>query len=244
MMVRPYGDTADDGMVQLSFTLPLADSPETREAARRFVLKLGFQSAEIVEAAPLTAGFTMFVAYGKTTLGVDPAEVKLDPGLPLKRMSFEQVNEFIRERLGRKLKVIGATIGYDAHTVGIDAILNMKGFDHHFGLERYPMIEAVNLGAQVEIEKLLDAAVAQDADAILVSQVVTQRDAHLKNLKEFMERLKARGLRERFIVLVGGPRISHQLATELGFDAGFSKGTYPEDVATFIAERVADREEK
>ncbi len=44
----------------------------------------------------------------------------------------------IREKLGRKIVVVGACTGFDAHTVGIDAIMNMKGYNHHFGLERYP----------------------------------------------------------------------------------------------------------
>ena len=39
--------------------------------------------------------------------------------------------------LGRKLVVVGACIGTDAHTVGIDAILNIKGFAGEKGLEYY-----------------------------------------------------------------------------------------------------------
>ncbi len=37
----------------------------------------------------------------------------------------------------------------------------------------------VNLGAQVSVPQLVEAARAEKADAVLVSQVVTQRDAHL-----------------------------------------------------------------
>ena len=44
MLVKPYGDTLDDGAVQLSFTLPLENSSRTREAARQFALKLGFDA--------------------------------------------------------------------------------------------------------------------------------------------------------------------------------------------------------
>ena len=39
---------------------------------------------------------------------------------------------------------------------GIDAIMNMKGYNHHYGLERYRMIEAHNLGAQVPNERLIE----------------------------------------------------------------------------------------
>ena len=46
--------------------------------------------------------------------------------------------------------VLGACTGSDAHAVGIDAIMNMKGFAGDYGLERYPAFDARNLGAQVE----------------------------------------------------------------------------------------------
>ena len=241
MLVRPYGDTLNDGAVQLSFTLPLPDSPRAREAARLLVLKLGFQSVEIVEAARLSDGFTLFVAYGRTAVGIDPESIVVDETAEAESLTMDQVNAFIRERIGRKLVVVGACTGSDAHTVGIDAIMNMKGYNHHYGLERYPMIEAHNLGAQVPNEKLIAFSVKAGADAILVSQVVTQKDVHLKNLTELVELLEAERLRERFILVVGGPRISHKLAVEIGFDAGFGRGTYAEQVATFLARRMAEQ---
>ncbi|MHB8896692.1 MAG: lysine 5,6-aminomutase subunit beta [Candidatus Geothermincolia bacterium] len=237
-IVRPYGDMMNDGYVQLSFTLPVADSPGAREAARQLVLKLGFFSCEIVHAEPLDGGFTMFIAYARTEEGVDPDVIVVDEGAPDECMTFEEVNEFIEEKIGRKVVVVGACTGFDAHTVGIDAIMNMKGCNHHFGLERYPMVEAYNLGAQVKNEALIERAVEVGADAILVSQVVTQKDAHVKNLTELVELLEAEGLRQQFILIVGGPRIGQKLARELGFDAGFGKGTYAENVATFIAHRL------
>ena len=42
-VVRPYGDTLDDGVVQLSFTLPLEWSEAADEAARQLVAKLGLR---------------------------------------------------------------------------------------------------------------------------------------------------------------------------------------------------------
>jgi len=74
-----------------------------------------------------------------------------------------------------------------------------------------------------------------------VSQVVTQKDTHVHNLTNFVELLEAEHLRDRFILVVGGPRISHRLAMEIGFDAGFGPGTYAEHVAGFIARRMAER---
>jgi len=240
-MVRPYGDTMNDGAVQLSFTLPLADSPAAHEAARQFLLKLGFVSCEVVSAKAIADEFTMFIAYGKTAAGVDMDEIRVESHSVEQYMGFDEINGFIARHIGRKVVVVGACTGSDAHTIGIDAVMNMKGYDHHYGLERYPMIEAHNLGAQVPNERLIAFASQANADAVLVSQVVTQKDIHIKNLTQFIELLEAEGLRERFIAIAGGPRISHKLAMELGFDAGFGRGTYPEHVATFIVRRVADK---
>jgi beta-lysine 5,6-aminomutase beta subunit len=117
----------------------------------------------------------------------------------------------------------------------------MKGYDGHYGLERYKWIEAYNLGAQVPNETLIDFAIEKNADAIIISQIVTQKDVHIHNLTNFIELLEAENLRNRFILCVGGPRISNKLALELGFDAGFGRGTYAENVAEFIAKKLLER---
>jgi beta-lysine 5,6-aminomutase beta subunit len=243
MMILPYGDTLNDGAVQLSFTLPIKHSARAMEAARQLVLKLGFNECQIVHASPLAEEFTFFVAYGKTAVGIDPAKVHVEE-LEEDHMSFNDINDYIRTKIDRKIVVIGACTGFDAHTVGIDAIMNMKGYNHHFGLERYPMIEAHNLGAQVSNETLIAKARQLNADAILISQVVTQKNTHIHNLTNFAELLEAEHLRDRFILIVGGPRISHNLALEVGFDAGFGPGTYAEHVASFIAKRMVQRKEQ
>ncbi len=149
--------------------------------------------------------------------------------------------EFIKENVGRKLIVVGASTGTDAHTVGIDAIMNMKGYAGHYGLERYDMFEAYNLGSQVPNEEFIAKAIELKADALLVSQTVTQKDVHIKNLVELVELMEAEGLRDKMILACGGPRISHELAKELGYDAGFGMNSYADDVASFIAQEFVKR---
>jgi len=239
MMIRPYGDTLNDGAVQLSFTLPVENSAKAEEAARLFVKKLGFDEVEIAHSSKLSDNFTFFVAYGKTAISINYDEVEVQ--VVEESMDFYGVNDFIKEHIKRKVVIIGACTGSDAHTVGIDAIMNMKGYEQHYGLERYPMIEAHNLGAQVTNEKLIEYAVKVKADAILVSQVVTQKDVHIENLTNLIELLEAEGLRSKMVVVAGGPRISNKLALELGFDAGFGRGTYPENVASFVVEKMVER---
>ena len=79
------------------------------------------------------------------------------------------------------------------------------------------------------------------ADALLVSQTVTQKDVHIKNMTELIEMLEAEGLRDKLIVCAGGPRITHELAKELGFDAGFGMNTYADDVASYLAQEMDRR---
>jgi beta-lysine 5,6-aminomutase beta subunit len=119
--------------------------------------------------------------------------------------------------------------------------MNMKGFAGHYGLERYEMFETYNLGSQVPNDEFIAKAIDLKADAILVSQTVTQKDVHIQNLTELIEMLEAEGLRHKLLVVCGGPRITHELAKELGFDAGFGMNSYADDVSSYIAEEMAKR---
>lgn len=235
--VRPYGDTLDDGIVQLSLTLPVPFGEEAKEAARRWAMQCGFQDPKVVHAEDLTEGFCFFVLYARSNVTIDFTAIEV-PKLTHERLEKAEINERIHEKLGRKLVVVGACIESDAHTVGIDAIMNMKGYNGHKGLESYHEVDAYNLGAQVSCEDLLAKAHEVNADAILISQVVTQKDLHLRNLTRMVEVLELEGLRDRFLLIAGGPRINYELAKELGYDAGFGPNTYAEDVASFILAQV------
>jgi beta-lysine 5,6-aminomutase beta subunit len=155
---------------------------------------------------------------------------------------FKEINHLVDEELHRKVVVVGACTGSDAHTVGIDAILNYKGYAGDKGLESYKWFEAYNLGAQVENDQLAARARALHADAILISQVITQRNCHKENGQAFVELAKKEGFREDMILIFGGPRIDHKLALELGFDAGFGPGTKPSDVASYLVEKMCGDE--
>ena len=232
--IRPYGDTLDDGRIQLSFALPLEASAQAREAARQIVLKLGLEDVTSVHMQDLGEGFSFHVLYARVTVSVDASRIVI-ARVTTPVLSFTEVNEYISARYRRPLRVVGACTGSDAHTVGLDAIMNMKGYAGEYGLERYSGFRTWNLGAQVPNEDLIARALEVDADAILVSQVVTQKDVHVRNLTNLVELLEADGVRDRFVLVVGGPRVSHELALELGFDAGFGSGTLPPEVASYLA---------
>lgn len=241
--IKPYGDTMNDGKVQLSFALPVPAGEEAIEAAKQLLRQMGFESPLIVYHRELTPGFTFFNAYGSYTGSIDYTQIHV-PKVEGVKWGMEECDDFIREHIGRPLVMVGASTGTDAHTVGIDAIMNMKGFAGHYGLERYDMIEAHNLGSQVPNDEFIAKALELHADALLVSQTVTQKDIHIQNLTELVEMLEAEGLRDNVILVCGGPRISHELAKELGYDAGFGANTYADDVASYVAQEFVRRQNK
>ncbi|RZA08037.1 MAG: hypothetical protein EOP11_06080 [Proteobacteria bacterium] len=239
--LRPYGDAMNDGRMQVNFTLPVNPSPEAEEAAREFMRKMGFTDIKIVAMEKPSEGFSFFVGYGASTHAVDFTKITVLK-VETKFKSFDEINELIRTQVKRKLVIIGATTGFDAHTVGIDAMFNMKGYKGDYGLERYPMIDAYNLGAQVLNEEILDAAEKYKADAILVSQVVDEKNVHINNLKAMIELAEKRGVREKYIFVCGGPRLNHPVAVECGLDAGFGPGTLPSHVASYVVDEHLRRQ--
>ena len=88
--------------------------------------------------------------------------------------------------------------------------------------------------------ELVNRAVAERADAVLVSQVVTQRDAHLLNTREMSAAFReAYPEKKRPLLVVGGPRFDESMAGELGVDRVFARGTTPGEVASFLVHRLA-----
>ena len=238
-LIRPYGDTTGDGMVQVSFTLPLPHDKRAEGAALQLAAKMGLDPALLSYAKAIGPHFTYFIVYGSVTHLVDVRDVTVtEREFPL--LSGRDVNALIKSRLRRKLVVVGACIGTDAHTVGIDAILNIKGFAGEKGLEYYSELEVHNLGAQVLVPDLVNTARELRADAVLVSQVVTQRDAHIHNTTAM-----SAAFREAFpagqvpLLVVGGPRFEEGSAPSLGVDRIFGRGTTPGEVASYLAHALA-----
>ena len=233
-LVRPYGDTTGDGMVQVSFTLPLPHDKRAEGAALQLATKMGMDPALLVHAKAMGPDYTFFVVYGSVSHLVDLRDVTVvERDYPL--LTAKEVNLAIKRTLRRKLVVVGACIGTDAHTVGIDAILNIKGFAGEKGLEYYREIRVVNLGAQVLVPELVAQARAERADAVLVSQVVTQKDAHIHNASAM-----SAAFREEYpsgqvpLLVVGGPRFEEGSARALGVDRIFGRGTTPGEVASYL----------
>ncbi len=243
-ILRPYGDTTGDGMVQLSFTLPMPHSKVAEGAAAQLANKMGMDPAMVVHAKPMGPDFTFFVVYGRVNHLVDVSKVQVvERDYPL--LSPKEVNLAIRKGLRRRLVVVGGCIGTDAHTVGIDAILNVKGFAGEKGLEYYREIKVVNLGAQVLVPELVARAQAARADAVMVSQVVTQKDAHIQNTMAM-----SAAFREAYpagavpLLVAGGPRFEEGSAGRLGVDKVFGRGTTPGEVASYLVRALTRQQEQ
>jgi beta-lysine 5,6-aminomutase beta subunit len=254
-VIRPYGDTTGDGRIQLSFTLPVPFGDATERAraegaALQLATKMGLDPAMVVHAKGMGPDFTYFIVYGRVSHLVDLSAVTVAER-EYDLLPAAEVNLRIRAALGRKLVVLGACIGTDAHTVGIDAILNVKGHSGEKGLEYYREMRVVNLGAQVMVPDLVARAQAEHADAVLVSQVVTQKDAHLSNAREMSAAFRAaypgapaamNGAGDggpRPVLVVGGPRFDPGMAADLGVDKVFGRGTTPGEVASYLVHALA-----
>jgi beta-lysine 5,6-aminomutase beta subunit len=238
--VRPYGDDTNDGKVQVSFTLPVPSDARAEAAARELARRMSIQQPMVVHQKAMGPDFTFFVVYGVVEHAVDLDAIEVEER-PFPILDHKDVDRRIKQALGREAVIVGASMGTDAHTVGLDAILSVKGWAGDKGLESYGAFRVVNLRSQVDPGALAESAVNERADAVLVSQTVTQREAHLHHLREFAAEVDQRGLRGRFLMIAGGPRFDPAMAAELGYDRIFGKGTTPSEVASYLAWALSER---
>lgn len=103
-------------------------------------------------------------------------------------------------------KVIIGTIEGDIHDIGknlVASMLSANGF------------EVADLGADVKLERFIQAARDMKADFICLSALLTTT---MLGQRRFIEMLKASGLRHQFKVLVGGAPVNQKWAEAIGAD--------------------------
>ena len=59
--IKPYGDTMNDGKMQLSFTLPIKDDERGEEAARQLCKLMGLEDVNVAYHHALDTEFTFYV---------------------------------------------------------------------------------------------------------------------------------------------------------------------------------------
>ena len=118
--------------------------------------------------------------------------------------------------------VIGSVRG-DLHDIGknlVGIMLKGAGF------------EVIDLGSDVAPESFVDAAAEQDAPVIGMSALLTTT---MSVMRDVVELLRQRGLKERVKVIVGGAPLTEQFAGEIGADAyGFDAANAVDRVRALV----------
>lgn len=226
-LLKPEVEWLGDGTVMVDLVLP-TDAGTAEYAAIEIGKKMNLEDVEVIHREVLhPAEGTRIQFKGKVTFDIDINDLII-PEPPFE-LSDTEITEFVKKH---GFKVVAATIGEDEHSVGLREIIDIK----HGGIEKYG-IECTYLGTSVPIEKLVDAAIEINADAILASTIISHDDIHYKNMKKLHEVAVEKGIRDRIIIVCGGTQVTPDLAKEQGVDAGFGRGTKGSHVASFLVKR-------
>ena len=101
--IKPYGDTMNDGKMQLSFTLPIKDDERGEEAARQLCKLMGLEDVNVAHHHALDTEFTFYVCYGSCVHTVNYTDIHVQT-VEEETMSMDEVNEYIGDWpvLGRR----------------------------------------------------------------------------------------------------------------------------------------------
>jgi D-ornithine 4,5-aminomutase subunit beta len=226
-LVKPEAEWCADGTVLLTMFLPV-EKRVAEVAAVEFAKKMHLEEPEVVNREVMhPAEGTRIELKGRVPFSVDVSKLVIPPEPEM--MSDDEIREEIERR---PMKVVAGTVGEDEHSVGLREIIDIK----HGGIEKYG-IECHYLGTSVPLEKLIDAAIELDAEAILASTIISHDDIHYTNMRRLRELAIEKGVRERLMILCGGTQVTPEIALEMGVDAGFGRGTTGAHVATFLVQQ-------
>lgn len=225
--IKPEMEWLGDGIVLQTLFLP-TDERTAEFAAIEIGKKMGLEDVEVIHKEIMQeAEGTRIELKGRVAFTIDTKDLVIPP--KPKILTEEEIREDIKTK---PMKIVAATVGEDEHSVGIREIIDIK----HGGIEKYG-IECHILGTSVAVEKLVDAAIELNADAILSSTIISHDDIHYKNMKKLHDLCIEKGIRDKIILIAGGTQVSNELAVESGMDAGFGRGTKGAHVATFLVEK-------
>lgn len=226
-MLKPEVEWLADGTVTVELFLPT--SKRVAEfAGLEFAKAMNLQDAEIIhsEIMHISEG-TRIQLKGKLDFAVDMDKLVIPP-----EPEIMNDDELWAAMESKPMKVVAATVGEDEHSVGLREVIDIK----HGGIEKWG-IEVEYLGTSCPVEKLVDAAIEINADAILASTIISHDDIHYKNMKRLHEYAIEKGVRDKLILAAGGTQVTPEIAVEQGMDAGFTRGHRGNHVATFLVKR-------
>ncbi|AKL95200.1 D-ornithine 4,5-aminomutase subunit beta [Clostridium aceticum] len=225
--IKPEVEWMGDGYVMLNLFLPLPKRV-AQFAAIEIAKKMGLEDVEVIHKEEMhPSEGTRIELKGRVGFTIDVEELVIPPEPTI--MSEDEIREKIKDQ---PMKIVAGTVGEDEHSVGLREIIDIK----HGGIEKYG-IECHYLGTSVGIEKLVDAAIELNADAILASTIISHDDIHYKSMKKIHELCIEKGIRDNIMILCGGTQVTPELAVRQGVDAGFTRGTKGVHVATFLVKR-------
>ncbi len=225
--IKPEMEWLGDGIVLITLFLP-TDERTAEFASIEIGKKMGLEDVEVIHKEIMQeAEGTRIELKGRVDFTIDINNLVIPP--KPKILTEEEIRKDIEIN---PMKIVAATVGEDEHSVGLREIIDIK----HGGIEKYG-IECHILGTSVSVEKLVDAAIELNADAILTSTIISHDDIHYKNMKKLHELCIEKGIRDNIILIAGGTQVSNEYAVEAGVDAGFGRGTKGEHVATFLVEK-------
>ncbi len=242
--IKPYGHFHDDGMVQVSFTLPLALSQKAQQAALGHAQKMGLNEARVTWMEAVGDGFTYFVIYGKSkhALSLHELEGSIDnlPRLPQKPTDVDK--EF-RARLGRRAVIFACTgNGMEASQADFEALLSLKGISGEIGLEGYTTFSLRRIRHPKHVDEIVDMLVQQKADALLVCEPSSGWGKGEKALKELAKKIsKINDLPDSFTMICWRQK-SSDVAQELsGYQFSIGRGMTPSVLADRLVSAMTNK---
>lgn len=226
-LVKPEMEWMADGTVMMNLFIP-TNRRVAEVVSVEIAKKLGLIEPEVINREVLQeAEGTRIELKGRVDFDIDISKLVIPPEPHV--LSDDEIREDIQKN---PMKVVCGTVGEDEHSVGLREIIDIK----HGGIERFG-IEVHYLGTSVPVEKLVDAAVELNADAILASTIISHDNIHYKNMKRIHELAVEKGIRDKIMIAAGGTQVIPEEAVKTGVDAGFGRNSHGIDVATFLVEK-------
>lgn len=122
-------------------------------------------------------------------------------------IGLEVINPYIKEDKNKKIiKIVIGVVEGDTHHIGknlVKILMQTRGF------------EVYDLGRDVPLEEFIDKAEQVNADIIGMSTLMTTT---MQGMKIVIEKLKERGIRDKYKVMIGGGPVSSIYAKSIGAD--------------------------
>ncbi len=232
-LIRPEVEFRSDGVIVLTLLLP-TDERRAEFAAIALGEKLGLKDCTVIHKQVMHPAEGTYIEMK----GIVDFDIDLDTLVipeKIETLSEKEIREDIHEH---PMTVVAATVGEDEHSVGLKEILDIK----HGGIEGFG-IKYHYLGTSVPVEKLVDAAIETNADAILQSTIISHNDIHYENMKKLHDTCVEKGIRDKIILACGGTQVANEEAVKTGVDVGFGRGSHGIDVASFLVKKRREMRE-